>query len=400
VSLLLLLVGAWLAGLGGQSMIDPVFCTGCEAVVQNPAALVLPGGPPASLNWFGARLRLASNGFTLGDYGRYLARPTFLTDQDEQNILNEIGTGPLELEASTDIEILHAQYKWLGAGIDYQWVLAQSLPRNLFEIAFRGNELNRAYDLNGFATDSLALLRATAAGGLPVGERAGIGIGLSWLHGFNYVLTTASAGELKTTPYAISGYMTETRTQADGGDGFAVSLGGALRLNESWQLGASLRDLPSRIWWHGNPGVRQLGAELESLSASRYRIKPSLDSFLLRTSTFSPGPGFTTSLPGVAALGAGFAPSEVVRVAAVMNLRLWADAFLPEPPLAAARVDVRPLRSVQVSVMPGWHMHKGPGGHAAVGFQIRGIIVALDTEVWGLPSVSTALFRLRLGYDF
>jgi len=400
VNLLLLVVGAWLSGLGGQTMVDPVFCAGCEAVTQNPGVLAIPVGPPASFNWIAARLRLESNSFTFGDYNRYFARPTFITAADETAILGRLAAGPLEFGVRSDVEILHAHWRWFGAGISYDWQVDQSIPPEFFRLVLEGNELNRRYDLSGFSTDSLALIRIGGAGGVPVGELVGLGIGVSWLHGFNYVHTTTSSGELLTTPYAVTGYMAQTRTQADAGDGFAATLGALVRPASWLRLGLTLRDLPAAVHWNHNTGVRRFRIELDSLDAARYRLKPKLDSFIERTNSFEPGPDFWTTLPGIAAIGVGYEPNAVVRFGAVANLRLWADPFVPEPPLAALRVDLHPVRPFQLSIMPGWHRDKGPGGHLGLGFHYHGVVLCLDAEAWGLPETSEALFRLRLGFDF
>ncbi len=393
-------VGAWLSGLGGQTMTDPVMCAGYEAVTQNPAALMLRNGPDASLNWFSARLQLASSGLTLREIVSYFGQPRFITDEDKQAILGHVGGRNQQVEARVDLEVLHGHFRQFGAALDYSSVLRQTLPPDLFELVLCGNELERTYDLSGLATDSLSLLRATMATAFGLGCRIAVGAGVSWLHGFKYVLTTASTGAVLTTRYAVTGFVSQERQQATGGDGLALCLGGIAQLGDRWRLGLSLRDLPALVCWHSNAGTRRFTVHLDSLDAARYRVRPSLDSFLIKTNTFDASDVFWTTVPGVLAAGLSYQPRTVFRCGVMANAQLWSEPFFPKPPLVAARLDLRPIELLHLNLTPGWHKAMGPGGHVALGFFHRGVGLTVDVEMWGFRSAHSGCARLRLGYDF
>jgi hypothetical protein len=154
------------------------------------------------------------------------------------------------------------------------------------------------------------------------------------------------------------------------------------------------------MYWHARPGTRRFTTGLDSLDAARYRVRPSLDSFLVRSSTFESSGPFWTAIPGVVAAGVSYQPGAVFRGGLVANVRLWSQPFFPEPPLVVARMDLRPADRFALSLAPGWHRTRGMGGHAAVCIFYEGIGLTVDAEVWGLPSYSSGCVRLRLGYDF
>ncbi len=399
--ILVVLICGWLSGIGSQVMTDPVLARGCEAVTANPAALVLNGNPAASLRYFGVRLHAGNNLVRLSDYGRYFRHPVRLTEDDKQQILDRIGAGPLRLRTGVEYQVLHGHYRLLGWALDYKEYVVQSLPRSLFELALEGNELNRTYRLDGLGFDTLSFLRASVAGGYALGPGS-VGLGLSWLHGFRYTVTTSSAGELLTTPYAITGCSHQSRDQAGGGDGFGVTIGGALRLGRYWQLGLSIRDLGAGIWWHGNPGVREITTELESLDVYRYYEEPILDSFVIHTDSFLPRGTIWMRVPGALATGIGFSPGRVLSLGLLVNLPLGWNRFIDEPPLAGLRVQLRPLYHLGLDALAGWHRQKGWVGQLAIGTHYRGVEFSVGAELRGRSpgEAKDAAVNLALGYDF
>ncbi len=417
-----LLVGAWLAGIGSGTATDPVLPAGYEAVSQNPAALALPGQPVATLEYLRARLRLTSNSITLGDCRDYLFRPSFLEDVDKQRLLDHVGPGPLRLGLDADLQLLHGQYRSFGVAADYQLLANVSLPRDVCELALRGNELNRVYKLDGLGSDTMTFLRVTVAHGMFVCPHTGVpwldtiraGVGLSWLHGLRYSAVTASTGELLTTPYTVTGFVHQVKSQADGGDGFGLTVGGSLPLGDRLHLDLVLRDPIGIIFWNRNPRAREISYDLESLDVAAFIREPFLDSFLMRTNVSRPGATISTRLPGVLAFGVGYQPSEVLAVGATVNLPVTSSpaGSIPgsAPPFVGLQVKLVPIQSAGVGISAGWGGQQGPAGRSdgalwmqlLLGIRAHGLLFSAGAEVTGCSyeDVKTAAFQLGLGYEF
>jgi len=417
-----LVFGAWLAGLGSGAALDPVLPVGYEAVSQNPAALARPGQPLATLEFCRTQLLLANNSLTLGNCRDYLFRPAYLHQADKQRLLDQIGPGPLRLGLDLDLRLLHAQYQSFGFAADYQLLAGVSLPRDLCELALWGNELNRTYRLDGFGADTMTWLRLTVAHGRLVCPYAGVhwldslrvGFGLSWLHGFRYSAVSAATGELLTTPYAMAGFLHTVQNQADGGDGFGLTMAGSLPLGDKAHFDLVLRDPVGFIFWHRNPRFRDVTYELESLDLAALVRKSSLDSFLIRSSVTRPSPTISTRLPGVLALGVGYQPNELLSAGVLLNLPIASSAsgssLRSAPPLAGLILKLVPMQFMGVSISGGWVGQEGPGGrreHALwmqllLGVRARATLVSIGTGLAGrgYENVKSAAVQLGLGHEF
>lgn len=401
MSVMVLLVCGWLSGMSSGTMTDPVLVRGFAAVEQNPAALALPGSPKATLEYFSFQVRPRMSVFNVGDYGRYFRNPVFLGGPEKQTILDRIGNGPVRLDLGTGFRALRGTFRSFGVGVNYESHVFFSVPRDAFDLALNGNEMDRTYVLDGLGADTLSYLRVSAGAGFPVCDWATAGVTGSWLSGTRYAHTVSSTGELLTTPTEVTGFIHQLRSQAAGGDGFGVTLGAAAHFGP-WRFGVSARDMLAGIWWHRNPGTREMTMELDSLSFTRYYEQPEFDSLLVRDDQFRSGPTVWTRVPGVLAFGAGFAPFEVLRTGLMVNIPLGSSPFVPEPLLAAARLELRPLRAIGIGFLAGWHRRNSWVGRVSVGSQLRGLEMTAAAEMQGpsLSGVSDLSFEIGLGYEF
>jgi hypothetical protein len=411
---------AFTLGLNSSELINPALATGYEAVEQNPAQLGLPGTARASVRFVNFAMQAANNAIELGDYGRYIIRPTWLTQSDKDQLLSRLGTAPLLLRINSDLRLAYGQFYFLGAGASYSARTAESYPKELFDIVLNGNEPNRRYDLSGWGANTLSFCRVSLAGGWAVNRMIRTGVGLSWLKGTRYSLTTISTGDLLTTPYAITGFSHQTRLEADGGDGFGLTLGSSLRMSDHWRAGLTLRDLIAGIWWHRNPGTRDVDLVLDSLDATRFARQPSLDSFVTRSNVLTLGGTFFASQPGVLALGLGYqtgagwtaGPDENrpggqdergVKVGIAINLPLQSSIFVTAPPLAGISFEWRPTGGFGTGLSLGWRPGQGWIGNLAfAAFTESGFEFKIGGEMQGrnLPAVRSAQLDVGMSYIF
>ncbi len=422
MNLPILLMGAWLAGLGSGTATDPVLPAGYEAVSQNPATLALTGQPVATLELLRIRLHLTSSSLTLDDCRDYLYRQSFLGEADKQRLLDHVGQGPLRIGLDEDLQLLHGQYRSFGVAVDYQLLENAFLPRDMCELALRGNELNRFYKLDGFGSDTMTFLRVTVAHSmlfrprtnLPWLDTIRVGVGLSWLHGLRYSSVTASTGELLTTVYTMTGYVHQVQIQADGGDGFGLTVGGSLPLGHRLHLDLVLRDPIGIIFWYNNSRAREVSYELKSLDVPVFIREQRLDSFLVHTTVTRPAAAIGTKLPGVLAFGGGYQASKILAVGAIANLPVTSSPTNSIPasalPLVGLQVKLVPTQSAGVGLSAGWIGQPGPAGRPEgalwvqllLGFRARGLLLSTGAEMTGrsFGSAKTAGFQLGLGYEF
>jgi hypothetical protein len=237
------------------------------------------------------------------------------------------------------------------------------------------------------------------------------GLTLSWLHGTRYVRTTSSIGELLTTPYAITGSSQQTRQEAGGGNGLAITPGVSWQLNEHWQAALSAPDLLAGILWHRSPATRELLLVLDSLCADRYVLQPVLDSFIVRHDRQVPAGSFVTSLPGMLALGIAWnsrslgpdstPPVSGFRAGIALNVPLGSNSVTTPPPLAGVTLAWRPLFGFAVGLALGWHpaaswtADLGLAGVTASGFEFR-----LGGGLQGRSLSAARAAQLNLGFSY
>ncbi len=403
--ILLLILALWDPTLSG-ALPDPVLSSGCDAVADNPALLGLDSAPPASFRFLGFGAGGQSDALTLPFLYRIATTPVHLDSAAKQGLLERMADRSGSILTGTELKVVHFQAWHFGGGVTLQDRVRTTIPRDVAELVFFGNELGRTYLLDGIGQDTLQVLRVAGAAGFPIltAERLKVhaGISASWLRGFGYAEVLHSAGWLLTTDrYASLSYERQTR-RASGGDGVALGYGIAIELDSQWRAAAALADAPGVIWWSRGCFRRDYAVAGDSISVLRLLQLGSLDSVLLARDTTQPTAGFATALSPRFSLGVGFVGSDVVRAGLVAAAGGGSAGVEVPGSFAAARVMLRVLRTAAVGADVGWRSGAGPFGQVALGGRFHGLTAALTlgASLGTSAAVNDASAGLSLGYTY
>ncbi|MBU1637728.1 hypothetical protein KKC97_08705 [bacterium] len=233
------------------------------ALHGNPAIL----GPnakqePMTLEALSFNAAAVNNAFSVTFWNDQIARDHYLTAADKRDIMDRLSGDELRIHANASAPLAGITYRQMAASVTVESALNARAPKEVFELALYGNELNRAYDLGDFEGESYTLFNI-AAGFSYKFEQEWIpelygGIGFHFYQGIDYEKVVNADGELTVTDSLITGYTIIQRVRADYGDGVGFDLGGLAVLSDRWKLGASLRQVGGTISWDINESELQV----------------------------------------------------------------------------------------------------------------------------------------------
>jgi len=228
---------------------------GPDAARFNPANLGLTGYRDTKVELFGFGANLTNNSFTLDDYNTYSG--AYLTADDKDYILDQIPDEGMKMDADVEVGAVSLSSGPFAFTLTGVGVADVNLSKDLFELALEGNTFADTIDVNGSYSDGLGFISAGLSYGYPIyhaGTRQlAVGISASYIKG----LFTEEVVELEgLAATLITGWEGEGKMvarTAEGGSGYAIDLGAALRLNDHYTVGASLKNFLGSISWNDNP---------------------------------------------------------------------------------------------------------------------------------------------------
>ncbi|MDQ7799093.1 MAG: DUF5723 family protein [Candidatus Edwardsbacteria bacterium] len=252
---------------------------GVEGSLANPANLGMAnnGGLNIKLFHFGAMA--GNNSFSLKDYNRVSG--DFLDEGEKEALLRAIPSSGFRASSSVDAMLLGLSAGRMALTINLRSAESVCIPRDLFDLALFGNQLDRTYRLAASDMgDAWTVAATTLSYGQPVKigvfKGLALGIGIKHLMGINYgkvggelSFTTSGSGFNNTGLIEI---LSAGENDFDAkrlnmnGSGFAADLGLACQLNHHWSLGASLMNLSNGITWKNDTRKRILNMEVNELS--------------------------------------------------------------------------------------------------------------------------------------
>lgn len=252
---------------------------GVEGSLINPANLGLAsnGGLNIKLFHFGAMA--GNNSFNLNDYNR--ASGDFLDDGEKEALLQAIPSSGFRASSSLDAMLLGLSAGRMALTVNLRSAESICIPRDVFDLALFGNELNRTYSLAASDMgDAWTVAATTLSYGQPIKigvfKRLSLGIGIKHLMGINYGkvggeinFTTSGSGFNNTGLIEILSAGEndfDTKRLNMNGSGFAADLGLACQINDSWSLGASLMNLSNGITWKNDTRKRTLNMDVNEMT--------------------------------------------------------------------------------------------------------------------------------------
>lgn len=252
---------------------------GVEGSLANPANLGLEnnGGFNIKLFHFGAMA--GNNSFNLNDYNR--ASGDFLDDGEKEALLRAIPPSGFRASSSLDAMLLGLAAGRMALTVNLRSAESVCIPRDLFDLALFGNELNRTYSLAASDMgDAWTVAATTLSYGQPIKigvfKRLALGVGIKHLMGINYGkvggeinFTTTGSGFTNTGLIEILSAGEndfDTKRLNMNGSGFAADLGLACQLNDHWSLGASLMNLSNGITWKNDTRKRTMNMDVNEMT--------------------------------------------------------------------------------------------------------------------------------------
>lgn len=289
-------------GMGGAYTAS---ARGIDAPYWNPANLGFTDGNRYSIGIFGAGAGLKNNSFTLADYNKYNGQ--FLTEGDKDNILGSIPSDGLRLDAIAEASALNFSVGRFALASKGYGVSSMNIDRDPLELIFYGNAVVDEISLDNSSGEGYGIADIAASYGHPLmqwenGEFA-VGGSFHYLRGFIYQKIVDSQGSISTTDTGFVGDAHMSVLSAEGGSGYAVDLGLAVRFDRTWHFSAAWQNAYSRLVWDKETEMKIYTFNMEPVTASDIADSAASDSLITSSDTTLAADPFSSDLPSTMRLG-------------------------------------------------------------------------------------------------
>jgi len=274
---------------------------GAESVFFNPANLGFSTRSEKTLNLFSVGLNVDNNSFNWGHYTKYNGK--FLTAEDKQNILNLIPREGFDLKS--DVSFSALSFSWGNFALTFSGQGSSDLllPKDPIQLLFFGNELNDTLLIENLKGEACASLDMGFSYGRSILKRNEkelfCGASIRYRRGLVYQKVKKAEGKLCTLETGINGDGDFAVKSAQGGKGFALDLGLAMKYKHDWTFGLSFFNLLNQIKWDQGTKERGYQFSMDSLLAENFDMD-SLVTELSYTQDIDP---FVTKSPTLMRLG-------------------------------------------------------------------------------------------------
>ena len=275
---------------------------GVDAARFNPANLGFVSHRQNGIEFIGVGVNISNNSFSLGDYNNYTG--AVLSTADKQDILGKIPEDGLNLAADIEASALAFSYGQFVFSTSAVGEADINLNRDILELVLEGNTLGQEVEVTGSYSDAVAYVSVGLSYGHPVytsGTRQlAVGGTVKYLRGLAVEQIVELEGAANTLMTGFSGQGRMIAQTAEGGSGYAVDLGAALRLNDTYAAGVRVANFLSSISWSNSPQEHGYLFEFDTMT-----IDNSGDDFVVSDDYSIDIDGFSSSLPS--SMNVGFA---------------------------------------------------------------------------------------------
>lgn len=281
---------------------------GAEAIFTNPANLYLNHGKKFSMNILGIGAELSNNSISHINYQRYVG--DYLKPEDIDYLLGRIPPEGVNLRSDAKLQGFSVGYGPVAVGFRAFSSYYSLFSRELFELALKGNDLNRIYLFDPVKGDGLTI----ASAGLALGHsfnyensvirNFGFGINLRYLYGLSYTKVTESSFYTQATYTTIKGNGEIKAEYAEGGTGYGVTVGSTVTLHSDFRLSVILENARSSMVWDKN--ARELSFNFhinEERVQAILQARGSIDSLFVTQDTSIAVDKYSMTLPSVLRMG-------------------------------------------------------------------------------------------------
>lgn len=279
---------------------------GVYASLYNPANLGLSSYRNIGIELAGAGVEIQNNSFTLADYNEYSG--ALLTEADKDVIIGKIPTEGLRISANAEASALCVSMGSVVLSINGLAAIETNLGRDALDLLLNGNPYGREFKLDGMHSEALAYGTAGISYGMPLitnGTRQlSIGATVKYIYGFGYEEVIEINGGVSTLMTGFEGEGEMIVRTATGGRGYGLDLGAALKLSDTYTIGAAIHNLYSQITWDKATEEHGYYFSFDSMNVDNFDD----DSLVISEDYSEPIASFSTGIPSY--LQAGIAKTS------------------------------------------------------------------------------------------
>ena len=283
---------------------------GVDAARYNPANLGLDGYRRTELELFGVGADINNNSFSLEDYNNYTG--TFLTSADKADILSKVPDRGLVLSADVQATAASVAFGSLVFSTSAVGQAGINLNRDILELVLNGNTYGDTISVTGSYSDAVGYVASGLSYGLPLytaGTRQlSVGVTAKYIRGLGVEQIVELEGIAATFATGLQGDGRMLARTATGGSGYAMDIGAALKLNDSYTAGIRVKNFMSNITWDQNTEEHAYNFSFDTVTVDNMD-----DDFIVSESDTRDIESFSTNLASVMTVG----PGENDRFAAV-----------------------------------------------------------------------------------
>nr|MBN2277682.1 hypothetical protein [candidate division Zixibacteria bacterium] len=274
---------------------------GSDAALYNPANIGLAGYRQNGLVLAGVGAEIVNNSFTLADYNDYTG--AILTEDDKSVILGKIPSEGLVISAEAEAGAMSLAMGSMVLSINGFAATEANLGKDALELFLMGNQVNDTFSLEGMYSEAIAY----ASAGLSFGQsiyksgtrQLSLGATVKYIRGLAYEKVIELRGGVVTLATGFEGEGTMIARTAVGGTGYAVDIGAALRLNDSYTAGITFSNFISNITWNNETQEHYYHFEFDTLTIDNMED----DSIVVSDDYSEDIDDFKSTLPSVMRIG-------------------------------------------------------------------------------------------------
>ena len=300
--------------------------------------------PKFAYRIIGVGAGVLNNSFTLNQYNRFSG--AFLDEPAKLEILSSIPTNGLWLNAGATLTGLDIFFNNFGFSIFGNGTISTKIPKDVFDLALYGNELNRQYEVDDLAARTLSYWAASLSYNLKIKSKIHLAGAIRYLGGIYLFETLESHGYLLTTPNFFVSEGKATYRLGNGGSGFGLDLILNYDVSQKLQTTLALFNLNSGINWAGNSENGYLNFTLDSINWSQLQK----GDFFQGNSTVTSIAPFRTPLPFYIALGANYQINPFLKGSLYLSQSFNESQLTTRAPMLSSNIELRWLRWLPIEV--------------------------------------------------
>ncbi|MCK4404621.1 MAG: conjugal transfer protein TraF [candidate division Zixibacteria bacterium] len=277
---------------------------GVESVFWNPANLGFSKGSEKSLLLFSLSINAYNNSFNLKHYNEYNGK--FLTSEDKQTILNSIPEEGFNLSLNADVSALGICWGNFAFTVSGRGTSDLLLPKDPIHVLFFGNEINDTILFSESDGEAFASVDVGLSYGRSIWKKEGkeilCGINARYIRGLAYQKVKEAEGEVFALETGVTGEGDFALQSAEGGKGYGLDFGLALKYRENWTFGLSFINLINQIKWDEEVEKRGYQVQIDSLLAENFDV----DSLVTEHSYTEEIDPFITRMPTLIHVGVAY----------------------------------------------------------------------------------------------